>query len=280
MNKGTKTIVYDEALRLEAYRFQGVIQPFPSHFHEHYVLGLIEGGERALVCKGQEYALTRGDILLFCPGDAHACVQCGEGTLDYRCLNLGKAVMLDLAEELTGGRALPGFSRPVIRDEEAACTLRALHEMVMSGSREFGKEENLLLLLSILLRRYGRPFAESLPECPEELARACAFMETHYAEHISLDQLCRCTGLSKSTLLRAFTRAKGMTPYRYLEAVRVSEAKKLLEQGASPLEAALAAGFSDQSHFTGYFSRFIGLSPGAYREIFLSRDKDGGGSHA
>ena len=42
---------------------------------------------------------------------------------------------------------------------------------------------------------------------------------------ITLDRLCRCAHLSKSTLLRAFTREKGVTPYRYLEAVRIGEAK-------------------------------------------------------
>ena len=44
--------------------------------------------------------------------------------------------------------------------------------------------------------------------------------------------------------------------------------QKLLEQGVPPVEAALQTGFSDQSHFTNYFSRFIGLTPGAYQEIF------------
>ena len=51
-------------------------------------------------------------------------------------------------------------------------------------------------------------------------------------------------------------------------------ARKLLKQGAAPAEAALSAGFSDQSHFTNYFSRFIGLSPGAYRDIFWKRGRD------
>ena len=49
------------------------------------------------------------------------------------------------------------------------------------------------------------------------------------------------------------------------------EAKKALEQGARPAEAALAAGFSDQSHFTNFFSRCTGITPGAYREIFLDK---------
>ena len=48
-------------------------------------------------------------------------------------------------------------------------------------------------------------------------------------------------------------------------------AKALLEQGVPPIEAAARTGFSDQSHFTNYFSRFIGLAPGVYREIFLDK---------
>ena len=57
----------------------------------------------------------------------------------------------------------------------------------------------------------------------------------------------------------------------YLENIRISEAKKLLGQGVPPLETALRTGFSDQSHFTNYFRRFIGLAPGVYREIFLDK---------
>ena len=56
--------------------------------------------------------------------------------------------------------------------------------------------------------------------------------------------------------------------------VSLAEAKKLLEQGVSPAETALRTGFSAQSHFTNYFSSFIGLTPGAYREIFLARGVD------
>ena len=71
----------------------------------------------------------------------------------------------------------PGFSKNVIYDEEAACRLRALHEMVMKGAGEFEKEE---------------------------------------------------------TLLRAFIKEKGVTPYRYLETVRINEAKRLLSEGVPP----------------------------------------------
>ena len=268
MKKETRTVVYDDDLHIEAYRFEGIVQPFPNHFHEYYVIGFVEDGERILSCKNQEHTISKGHVLLFNPGDNHACVQSDGGTLDYRGFNIAKEVMLDLAEEVTGRRELPGFSQNVISNEEVTCCLRPLHELVMKGSDAFGKEENLLFLISLLIRQYGQPFESCVPEFREEIEKACAFMEQNYAQRIYLDQICHCAGLSRSTLLRAFARAKGVTPYSYLENVRIGKAKKLLEQGVPPVEAALLTGFSDQSHFTNYFNRFIGLAPGIYRDIF------------
>lgn len=272
MRKEIRTVVYDDELRMEAYRFEGIVQPFPNHFHEYYVIGFVEDGARVLSCKHQKYTITKGDVLLFGPGDNHACVQSDGGTLDYRGFNITREVMLDLMEEVTGRSELPGFSQNVISDEEVTCYLRPLHELAMSGSHEFEKEETLLLLISLLVQQYGRPFESCIPAYRDEIEQACQLMERHYAERISLDQMCRCVGLSKSTLLRAFARSRGVTPYRYLENIRIGKAKRLLEQGVPPVEAAMQTGFSDQSHFTNYFNRFIGLSPGVYRDIFKNAE--------
>ena len=54
MRKEIKTVVYDDELRLEAYRFEGVVQPFSNHFHEYYVIGFVEGGERCSSGRNQE----------------------------------------------------------------------------------------------------------------------------------------------------------------------------------------------------------------------------------
>ena len=139
MKRETGTVVYDDELRIEAYRFEGTRQPFPNHFHEHYVIGFVEDGERCLSCKNKEYSIGKGNIILFNPGDNHACVQSDDGTFDYRGFNISKGIMLDLAEEITGKRELPGFSKNVICDDEITCYLRQLHEMVMNGTSDFGK---------------------------------------------------------------------------------------------------------------------------------------------
>jgi len=275
MNKEIKTVVYDDELRVEAYRFEGIMQPFPNHFHEHYVIGFVENGERCLSCKNKEYSILRGNTILFNPGDNHACVQSDGGTFDYRGFNISKSTMLDLAEDGTGKRELPGFSKNVIYDDEITCYLRPLHEMAMNGASDFKKEEHLLFLISALIQNYGQSFESCVPECRQEIEKACEFIRQHFNERIYLNQICRYAGLSKSTLLRAFTKSKGVTPYRYLETIRINRAKELLGKGVQPIEAAMQTGFSDQSHFTNYFNSFIGLAPGVYREIFFNKAKDG-----
>ena len=179
--------------------------------------------------------------------------------------------MREITRELTGTPFPPLFTSNLVQDEELTGRLITLHNMVMSGSGEFEKEEIFLFLLDALITRYAQPFDAPMPECMAEIGQACAFMDEHYSQRITLEQLCRHCGLSKSTLLRAFTKERGITPYRYLENVRINQAKKLLEQGTSPAQAALMTGFTDQSHFTNYFSMFTGVAPGVYRKIFLEK---------
>ena len=143
MKKEKRTAVYDDKLKIEAFMFEGIFQPFPNHFHEYYVLGFIENGKRCLSCKNKEYIIRKGDIVLFNPGDNHTCSQIDEEVLDYRGLNISKNVMQQLAEEVTGSSIEPYFSENVIADEETAYCLYSLHDMIMKGSNEFGREECL-----------------------------------------------------------------------------------------------------------------------------------------
>ena len=268
LKKEVRTVCYDEELHIEAYHFEGIVQPFPNHFHDYYVVGFIEAGTRCLSCKNRDYTVASGDIMLYNPNDNHSCIQCDGGTLDYRGLNISKETMLSLAEEITGEKKLPGFSKNVVKNDGLNRCLHTLHQMIMGGSKEFEKEEALLFLVSELIGLYGQPFEKCIPECREEIELACEFMEKHFEEPVTLEDLCVYSNLSKSTLLRAFTKSKGVTPYRYLQAIRIDKAKKLLEDGVSPIEASLRTGFSDQSHFSNSFTAFIGLSPAVYRRIF------------
>ena len=44
MRQAARTARYDQALGLEAYSLRAVDRPFPSHFHDHYVIGVVLRG--------------------------------------------------------------------------------------------------------------------------------------------------------------------------------------------------------------------------------------------
>lgn len=269
MSREIRTVKFDPELKIEAYHFQGIMQKFPNHFHEYYVIGFIEKGSRYLSCKNKEYTIEPGDLLLFNPGDNHTCKQIDGKTLDYRCLNIKPEIMSKAVFEITGRGYLPCFTTPVVFHSELVSILRDLHLVIMQEEKDFRKEEIFYLLLEQLIEEYTEQ-EETSPKSEQSMEAKiiCDFLEKNYMQRITLDDLSNLTGLSKYYLLRSFTKQKGITPYSYLETIRIDKAKKLLEQGELPIDVALQTGFTDQSHFSNFFKKFIGLTPKQYMNIF------------
>lgn len=278
MDSETSAVYYDNELNIEAYYFKGIKQRFPNHFHEYYVFGFIESGQRYLRCKNREYVIESGNLLLFNPRDNHTCQQIDGKTLDYRCINIQTNIMKKIMLEITGKEFEPCFNQQVILRSELVCSLRDLHSMIMQEKKDFKKEEILLFLMEQLVEEYTDPLlAPIVVEPSSEIKMVCEFLEKNYKNSISLADLCGLTGLSKYYLLRSFTKQKGISPYSYLENIRIGKARQLLEEGITPLNVALETGFSDQSHFTNFFKKFIGLTPKQYMKIFLKKDDNRGG---
>ncbi|MBE5979522.1 MAG: AraC family transcriptional regulator [Paenibacillaceae bacterium] len=269
MKQEIRTVKYDGELNVEAYHFQGIMQKFPKHFHDYYVIGFIDAGQRYLHCKNRDYTIEPGDLLLFNPGDNHACEQIDGKSFDYRCINIQPEIMKKAMLEITGKEYLPYFMSQVIFRSELVVILKELHQMIMEEETDFKKEEIFFFLLGQLIEEYTKQHLpkEQMVQSTEATA-VCEFLESHYMENISLNDLCNMTGLSKYYLLRSFTREKGISPYSYLETIRIDRAKKLLEHGVMPVDAAIQTGFSDQSHFSNFFKRYIGLTPKQYSKIF------------
>ncbi|MGG5371446.1 helix-turn-helix domain-containing protein [Enterococcus sp. AZ196] len=261
-----KIICYDKDLGIEAYSFTGVSQNFPNHFHDYYVIGLIEEGKRNLVVNSQEYKLVPGDLLTFNPYDNHSCEGIEGERLTYLCINLKKEIFQPFT-----GADLPKFLAPMQAQTKVAEDFRQLHQLLMNDGDVEEKETLFILLIEELLQQYTQTAQSILTDEQGTIADVCSYLETHYDQKITLEQLCKIVHLNKHSLVRLFTREKGITPYRYLETFRIVKAKELLEQGYSLTETADRTGFYDQSHFTNYFSRFIGLTPNQYRTIFEKR---------
>lgn len=93
------------------------------------------------------------------------------------------------------------------------------------------------------------------------------FVRENLNDTISLGNLSKITGLSKRHFLRAFQASAGMTPYKYVLTVRITEAKRrLTETDESITDVALAAGFPTIQHFSNSFRAATGETPSSYRQ--------------
>lgn len=271
-NQEQRHIYYDYHLGIEAYQLSGIVQKFPNHFHEFYVIGFIEGGKRHLWCKGQEYDLSAGDLILFNPRDNHYCAPIGGELLDYRALNIKSEVISEAVKEITGKDFIPYFTKNVIYQSEIAPSVADVYDAILADAPKLEKEEAFFCLLEQVLQEYSIPYTENRDSGPDEqIKMLCAYMEEHLADNITLDDLISMTNFGKSYLLRSFTKQLGVSPYRYLQTIRIDRAKEFLEQGIEPIDVAGRTGFSDQSHFTNFFKEFIGITPKQYQRIFTER---------
>lgn len=262
-------VYYDRDLKIETYNLSGIVQKFPNHFHEYYVIGFVEGGKRHLWCKGQEYDLSAGDLILFNPRDNHYCAPTNGEVLNYCGVNINSDVMKQWVKEITRKEFTPYFTQNVVYQSDITHSLRQLYQGILTHEPKLKKEEDFFFMLEQILQEHTTSFDKiDISQPNQQIKKLCSYMEDHFAENITLEDLLSMTSFGKSYLLRSFTKQVGVSPYRYLQTVRLDRAKKFLEEGYTPIDTASMSGFSDQSHFTNFFKLFIGLTPKQYQKIF------------
>ncbi|WP_409189258.1 helix-turn-helix domain-containing protein [Bradyrhizobium sp. RDM4] len=98
------------------------------------------------------------------------------------------------------------------------------------------------------------------------LRRLDDFVRTNLSNSIRLDELADIAGLSTRQFLRAFQESIGASPYKYVLALRIAEAKHRLARSADDItEIALATGFSHAQHFSTSFRKATGETPSSFR---------------
>lgn len=104
---------------------------------------------------------------------------------------------------------------------------------------------------------------------PIELA--IAHMRGSYSEPLSLADIARSAMLSRFHFSRVFREATGVPPGRFLSAVRIYEAKRMLASTSlSVTDISLAVGYNSLGSFTNRFTESVGLSPSRFRRLWHS----------
>lgn len=101
---------------------------------------------------------------------------------------------------------------------------------------------------------------------PDSLRSAIEFIHSHFTSCFTIADVARVVGIHPVHLAQSFRKHQRCTVGEYVRRLRIElAAQELLQSNASLAEIAASCGFSDQSHFTRMFQRYLGLTPRQYR---------------
>ena len=243
---------------------------FARHWHPGFALGVVVAGVERFYCRGaQNLALPRRTIIAVSPGEIHDGEAASDGFWAYRMAYPTEATVAAVAAELAGRIVTPLLRAPALDDAALAEAFVAIHRRLESGeATRLTADTAFLLWLGQLLRRHADLAAAAPPPLAardRRIGRVLAYIDANLGVDLTLDQLAAIAGIGRFHLLRSFVKALGITPHAFLAQRRVLHGKLLLDRGVSAAEAALDAGFFDQSHFANRFRRAYGMTPRQYQ---------------
>lgn len=128
------------------------------------------------------------------------------------------------------------------------------------------------ILLIDPVRRSQSPYIEfelNTSHSDTPILKTQAWMNENMTKSITISKLAQIAGLGERTFARRFKKATGDTPLEYLQYVRISTAKSLLETTNEPVDTIVyKTGYEDISSFRRLFKRATGLTPIGYRKRF------------
>lgn len=243
--------------------FQG--HAFDRHAHETLAVGLTEGGVQRFHYRGRQHDSTGGSMIILHPGESHDGEDGAEGGFTYRMVYLDPRSGLELLREAGFGVHLPFAPDPLRRDAALREAFLALWDALREPGDRLRQDVAMVGLWQALW--HDRPRDRSAAAAPHGLSRVRDALADLPERRWSLDALAAMAGLSRFALCRAFRRAYGVSPHAYLLDRRLARARRDLAGGMKAAEAAVAAGFVDQSHLTRSLKRRFGMSPGRFARV-------------
>ena len=263
----TKNLLLSEdmSFAVEKYTYNSAINMLTAHYHDHYEMLYVLENERRITVNNQAYTLNEDTIALIPPYTPHRTITGGKTPETRILVNFKESYVRWLAEKLN----VDIFScfnpaSAVVRLGDRACDVRNALIRLCSVSKSgevYGESRAMLILADVLMILSSitgeRPWSRSFFD-------VIKYVETHYSERITLDELSARFFMSKYTFLRKFKMHTGMGLPAYVNAIRLINAKNMLSEGVKITEAAMACGFESLSNFDRVFRRETGMSPREY----------------
>lgn len=264
---------YKKVRRLQSEEFIGTghiavqehtASSYPQHWHDYFEIELILEGTGRHIYNGSEHTIGKGSAYILTPVDFHGL----EAAEPVRLINISfddvclPERMLTFLSDPDTVKNCKFTEEEFERSTMAAELLR--HECETGGPC-VGQ------LLEYLLSCFARKDPHRVPDAVKNehltgIKKAISYIEMHFRENISLEQLAALSGYNPTYFSELFRKVTGETYKGRLKSLRVGYARMLLANGISVTDACFASGFGSLSNFLAAFKEKCGMTPSEYRQ--------------
>ena len=232
---------------------------------QSYLFFTVLSGSGELIYDGKKHDLKKGDMVFI------DCRKPYSHTTDLNLWSLRWCHFYGPTLSFVYEKYVERGGRPTFRPEETASFLSTLDSLykLASGSdyiRDMRINEELNRLCTLLMEQSWNP--EEATTAPKKLsvAEVKEYLEQHYAEKITLDELSTRFFINKYYLTRVFKEQFGQSITAYLTSLRITHAKQLLRFSEKSVEEiGLECGLGQLHYFSRVFKEVEGVPPSIYR---------------
>ena len=236
------------------------------HTHNHMELFFIVGGKGQFLIEDQLHPVDVNNLVIINPNVVHTEVSLNAQPLEYIVLGVA-GIQLATSDTSDGQFSILDHFESA---EISGCLRNILREMAQKNT---GYEDVCQAYMEILIIRLMRSTALAVPSESQMISvnRQCAavrrYIDLHFKEALTLEQLAEEGHMNKFYLSHAFKREFGVSPINYMISKRIEESKYLLaETDLSMTQIAQLLGFSSLSYFSQVFRRTQSVTPMEYRQ--------------
>jgi len=233
---------------------------YPPHTHDVWTVFIVDDGAIRYSLDRHSHGADETHLTVLPPFVVHDGRAASDAGFQKRVLYLETSL---LSEQLVGA----AVDRPVMPDRALTHAVSRLHDALDCADDLLEAETRLAFLTERIRRLLGEAPPEArLPGDPDVAEQLRAYLDAHLFEPVTIAAAAAAIGSSATGIARAFSSAFGIAPHAYVVSRRLEAARDRILRGQSLADVAIEVGFVDQAHLTRRFDRFLGTTPGRFRD--------------
>ena len=237
-----------------------------AHIHDYCEIYFNISGDVSFAVENRVYPVETGDIIISKPNEIHYCIYHSDRVHSCYCFWIKAAPEYSYLLSPFFDRTPGEKNRITLNRSDKERLLTLFDNMLAVQNKNSLSAENLAAVAGVLdIIEKNKDRTEPSLRISSRLEEILKYIDKSFDGVCSVNLLCEKFFISRSSLYRTFRSELEISPSKYIENRRLSNAKKLLEQGEIVQAASEKSGFPDYSHFISLFKRRFGITPKKYR---------------